>query len=150
MLSSGANPAKDKPRHRGLAAKTVELAAAQEDDVERGDQRDHGRPKDHGALNRATDLLEASRERLSAWRERLERRLEEVERELGISGSVKLASNENPLGPSPKAVAALRSGKKVYLDKPIAHDLANSKRIAQIEAEIRRYEQRLAQTRNAS
>ena len=35
--------------------------------------------------------------------------IEEVERELGISGSVKLASNENPLGPSPKAVeAALR------------------------------------------
>lgn len=33
--------------------------------------------------------------------------IEEVERELGISGSVKLASNENPLGPSPKAVAAL-------------------------------------------
>ena len=33
---------------------------------------------------------------------------EEVERELGISGSVKLASNESPLGPSPKAIAALR------------------------------------------
>ena len=34
--------------------------------------------------------------------------IEELERELGISGSVKLASNESPLGPSPKAVAALR------------------------------------------
>ena len=34
--------------------------------------------------------------------------IEEVEREYGISGSVKLASNENPLGPSPKAIAALR------------------------------------------
>jgi len=33
--------------------------------------------------------------------------VEELERELGITGSVKLASNENPLGPSPKAVAAL-------------------------------------------
>jgi histidinol-phosphate aminotransferase len=33
--------------------------------------------------------------------------IEAVERELGISGSVKLASNENPLGPSPKALAAL-------------------------------------------
>jgi histidinol-phosphate aminotransferase len=33
--------------------------------------------------------------------------IEEVERELGIAGSVKLASNENPLGPSPKALAAL-------------------------------------------
>jgi histidinol-phosphate aminotransferase len=34
--------------------------------------------------------------------------VEELERELGISGAVKLASNENPLGPSPKAVAAMR------------------------------------------
>src|SRR5512139_32316 len=34
--------------------------------------------------------------------------IEEVERELGISGSIKLASNENPLGPSPKAVAAVK------------------------------------------
>src|SRR5207244_6946872 len=32
---------------------------------------------------------------------------EEVERELGIRDSIKLASNENPLGPSPKAVAAI-------------------------------------------
>ena len=29
-------------------------------------------------------------------------------RELGLSGSIKLASNESPLGPSPKAVAALQ------------------------------------------
>ena len=35
--------------------------------------------------------------------------IEEVEREYGIANSVKLASNENPLGPSPKAVAALRA-----------------------------------------
>ena len=34
--------------------------------------------------------------------------IEEVERELGISGSIKLASNENPLGPSPKALAAIQ------------------------------------------
>jgi histidinol-phosphate aminotransferase len=34
--------------------------------------------------------------------------IEEVEREYGISNSIKLASNENPLGPSPKAVAAIR------------------------------------------
>jgi histidinol-phosphate aminotransferase len=34
--------------------------------------------------------------------------IEEVERELGIAGAVKLASNENPIGPSPRAVAALR------------------------------------------
>ncbi|MFP4159505.1 MAG: histidinol-phosphate transaminase [Desulfobacterales bacterium] len=33
--------------------------------------------------------------------------IEELEREYGVSGSVKLASNENPLGPSPKAAAAM-------------------------------------------
>jgi len=33
--------------------------------------------------------------------------IEEVQRELGVSDIVKLASNENPLGPSPKAVAAI-------------------------------------------
>jgi histidinol-phosphate aminotransferase len=36
--------------------------------------------------------------------------IEELERELGLSGSIKLASNESPLGPSPKAVAALQKG----------------------------------------
>jgi histidinol-phosphate aminotransferase len=35
--------------------------------------------------------------------------IEELERELGIKDSIKIASNENPLGPSPKAVAALRT-----------------------------------------
>jgi len=33
--------------------------------------------------------------------------IEELERELGITGSIKLASNENPLGPSKKAVEAV-------------------------------------------
>ncbi|MFP4668304.1 MAG: histidinol-phosphate transaminase [Desulfobacterales bacterium] len=33
--------------------------------------------------------------------------IEELEREYGVSGSIKLASNENPLGPSPKALAAM-------------------------------------------
>ncbi len=32
----------------------------------------------------------------------------ELERELGITNIIKLASNENPLGPSPKAVAAMQ------------------------------------------
>jgi histidinol-phosphate aminotransferase len=32
--------------------------------------------------------------------------IEEVERELGITGAIKLASNENPLGPSPLAMEA--------------------------------------------
>lgn len=36
----------------------------------------------------------------------------ELERELGISGIVKLASNENPLGASPKAVAAMHEAIK--------------------------------------
>ena len=33
--------------------------------------------------------------------------IEELEREMGIYGSIKLASNENPLGPSPMAVKAI-------------------------------------------
>jgi histidinol-phosphate aminotransferase len=33
--------------------------------------------------------------------------IEELERELGIAGAIKVASNENPLGPSPRALAAL-------------------------------------------
>ena len=38
------------------------------------------------------------------------RPIEEVARELGLKPAsiIKLASNENPLGPSPKAVAAMR------------------------------------------
>jgi len=35
--------------------------------------------------------------------------VEELERELGISNSIKLASNENPLGPSPLALAAIKN-----------------------------------------
>jgi len=38
--------------------------------------------------------------------------IEELERELGISGSIKLASNENPLGPSKKAVTAIKKALK--------------------------------------
>jgi histidinol-phosphate aminotransferase len=34
--------------------------------------------------------------------------LEELERELGIKNAIKMASNESPLGPSPKVVEALR------------------------------------------
>jgi len=33
--------------------------------------------------------------------------IEELERELGITGAIKIASNENPLGPSAKALAAI-------------------------------------------
>ena len=35
--------------------------------------------------------------------------ISELERELGVTGIVKLASNENPLGASPKAIAAARA-----------------------------------------
>ncbi len=35
--------------------------------------------------------------------------IEELERELGLTGSIKLASNENPLGPSQSALVAIRS-----------------------------------------
>jgi len=34
--------------------------------------------------------------------------LEELEREYGVTDSIKIASNENPLGPSPKALEAIR------------------------------------------
>lgn len=41
--------------------------------------------------------------------------LEEVERELGIRNCVKMASNENPLGPSPKAKKAIAAAiKKIH------------------------------------
>lgn len=36
--------------------------------------------------------------------------IEELEREYGISGSIKLASNENAWGPSPRAVSAIKDG----------------------------------------
>lgn len=45
--------------------------------------------------------------------------IEELERELGISNTIKLASNENPLGPSPKAVEAAQkalAGINLYPD----------------------------------
>ncbi|MDT8408636.1 MAG: histidinol-phosphate transaminase [Wenzhouxiangellaceae bacterium] len=36
--------------------------------------------------------------------------IDELEREYGVSDSIKLASNENPLGASPKAIEAIRQG----------------------------------------
>lgn len=59
--------------------------------------------------------------------------IEELERELGIHDSIKLASNENPLGPSPKAVAAVQAaltdlhrypdGSAFYLKRRLAERL---------------------------
>ncbi len=54
--------------------------------------------------------------------------IEEVQRELGLTRVVKLASNENPLGPSPKALAALVAGASeasVYPDNT-SRDLTNA------------------------
>jgi histidinol-phosphate aminotransferase len=59
--------------------------------------------------------------------------LDELEREYGIKNSIKLASNENPWGPSPKAIRALRNellnlhrypdGSCYYLVKSIAEKM---------------------------
>ncbi|MBU4413848.1 MAG: histidinol-phosphate transaminase [Proteobacteria bacterium] len=54
--------------------------------------------------------------------------LEELEREYGISDSIKLASNENPLGPSPLAVKAIQDaiGKLNRYPDGSGHDLARN------------------------
>lgn len=59
--------------------------------------------------------------------------LEELEREYGITGSIKLASNENPWGPSPAAVEAIKQaasnlhrypdGSSYYLTRALADHL---------------------------
>ncbi len=59
--------------------------------------------------------------------------IDELEREYGITGSIKLASNENPLGPSPLAVEAMQAslagmhrypdGSGYYLTKALAEHL---------------------------
>jgi len=50
--------------------------------------------------------------------------IEELERELGVSNAAKLASNENPAGPSPVAVAALREGLSALRLYPDANGFA--------------------------
>jgi len=50
--------------------------------------------------------------------------IEEVQREFGLTDVVKLASNENPLGPSPRAVEAIRNaatGVALYPDNDCYH-----------------------------
>ncbi len=59
--------------------------------------------------------------------------IEELEREYGISGSIKLASNENAWGPSPKAVEAIKGalqnlhrypdGSSYYLTQSLARKI---------------------------
>ena len=47
--------------------------------------------------------------------------IEELERELGISESVKLASNENPLGPSPKEGDVARQQRQARRKRVVDH-----------------------------
>jgi histidinol-phosphate aminotransferase len=57
--------------------------------------------------------------------------IEETEREYGLTGVIKLASNENPLGPSPKAIEAMRAAsQKVHL-YPDASSYALLRRLAE-------------------
>jgi histidinol-phosphate aminotransferase len=56
--------------------------------------------------------------------------VEELERELGIHGAVKLASNENPLGPSPKVQAAVARASAEIHRYPDAHAHALRTRLA--------------------
>ncbi len=57
--------------------------------------------------------------------------VEELERELGISGSIKLASNENPLGPSAKALQAIEHCYKNINYYPDGGAFKLSRRLAQ-------------------
>ena len=57
--------------------------------------------------------------------------IEELEREYGITGSIKLASNENPLGPSPKAVEAIMGAVKDVHRYPDANNHHLRKRLAE-------------------
>ncbi|AHK79158.1 aspartate aminotransferase [Ectothiorhodospira haloalkaliphila] len=64
--------------------------------------------------------------------------VEELERELGISESIKLASNENPLGPSPRAIQALGSLLDQLAQYPDGNGFALRNRLAEklgVEAE---------------
>ncbi len=64
-------------------------------------------PKKTAPMPRESDTVRPEIHRLMAYVPG--RPIEELERELGISGAIKLASNENPLGPSPLAIAAVNA-----------------------------------------
>jgi len=57
--------------------------------------------------------------------------IEELEREYGISDSIKLASNENALGPSPKAVEAIMGAVKDLHRYPDANNYRLKARLAE-------------------
>jgi len=56
--------------------------------------------------------------------------IEETRRELGLRQVIKLASNENPLGPSPKAVEAIKKGLTAINRYPDSHGFYLKKRLA--------------------
>lgn len=58
--------------------------------------------------------------------------IEEVKRELGLKEVVKLASNENPLGPSPKAVEAIRQNADKVNQYPDDHNYNLKNKLAEI------------------
>jgi histidinol-phosphate aminotransferase len=58
--------------------------------------------------------------------------VEELERELGIRDAVKLASNENPLGPSPKAISAMREAASFVHRYPDTQANTLRQRLAQL------------------
>ena len=57
--------------------------------------------------------------------------IDEVKRELGISNVLKLASNENPLGPSPKAIKAIQSNIQDFHRYPDASGYNLRKKLAE-------------------
>lgn len=57
--------------------------------------------------------------------------IEDLEREYGIPDSIKIASNENPLGPSPKAVAAITAALPVLNLYPDGDAFSLKKRLAE-------------------
>ena len=73
--------------------------------------------------------------------------IEELEREYGIHDSIKIASNENPLGPSPRALAALTAalpnlhrypdGDAFYLKRRLAEKLGITS--ARVQGMMREY-----------
>lgn len=58
--------------------------------------------------------------------------VEEVQRELGLPSAIKLASNENPLGPSPKALEAMRQALPSLHRYPDSHCHHLTRKIASL------------------
>lgn len=58
--------------------------------------------------------------------------IEEVKRQLGLKEVIKLASNENPLGPSPKALAAIRKNLSGLNRYPDSHGFYLKKKLARM------------------